>query len=56
VINNAGITSDGLLLKVQGGKVQKKMSLDWSTSTKATFAREQPRPPPSSGRDLEPLP
>src|SRR5215831_18967806 len=28
VISNAGITSDELLVKVQGGKVQKKMSLE----------------------------
>jgi 3-oxoacyl-[acyl-carrier protein] reductase len=28
VINNAGITSDGLLVKDQDGKVQKKMSLE----------------------------
>ena len=28
VINNAGITSDGLLVKVQDGKVQNKMSLE----------------------------
>jgi 3-oxoacyl-[acyl-carrier protein] reductase len=28
VINNAGVTSDGLLVKVQNGKVQKKMSID----------------------------
>ena len=28
VINNAGITSDSLLVKVQNGKVQKKMSVD----------------------------
>jgi 3-oxoacyl-[acyl-carrier protein] reductase len=28
VVNNAGITSDDLLVKVQNGKVQKKMSVD----------------------------
>jgi 3-oxoacyl-[acyl-carrier protein] reductase len=28
VINNAGVTSDGLLVRVQNGKVQKKMSVD----------------------------
>ncbi len=28
VINNAGITSDGLLAKVQDGRVRKKMSVD----------------------------
>ena len=28
VINNAGVTSDGLLVKAADGKVQKKMSLD----------------------------
>lgn len=28
VINNAGVTSDALLVKAQNGKVQKKMSLD----------------------------
>jgi 3-oxoacyl-[acyl-carrier protein] reductase len=28
VINNAGVTSDGLLVKAQNGKVQKKMSVD----------------------------
>jgi 3-oxoacyl-[acyl-carrier protein] reductase len=28
VINNAGVTSDGLLVKVQNGKVQRKLSAD----------------------------
>jgi 3-oxoacyl-[acyl-carrier protein] reductase len=49
VINNAGITSDGLLVKVQNGKVQKKMSVDdfhkvFAVDLRVSFSADE-RPP-----------